>query len=252
MGQALDALPRPLRRWIKNAILSASARVGIISNASHFLFDIRRRLPNTSVSVIFDVGANRGQSIKEYLTEFPSARIFAFEPDPATFSLLPPEPRVVRNNIGLSRQAGRLRFDNRSPVSELHRIAVDQTNDALPIVEMTTLDEYCGDHGIEQINLLKIDTEGHDLDVLRGARKMLLNECIDIIICECALSDENHVHVPFSEIQKELEGFGYRFFGFFNQETPYIGCNEPHVTWANCAYISRSVRIENTVKLDGP
>jgi FkbM family methyltransferase len=248
MKRALAVLPTPIRRWVKNAVLTASYNIGIISNGSHFLFDIKRRLPNSNINVIFDVGANRGQSIKEYRTQFPRAEIVAFEPDPLTFSFLRPAPRMVLNNIGLSHRAGRLRFDNRSPVSELHRIAVDQTDDTLPVVEITTLDDYCDDHGIRHINLLKIDTEGHDLNVLRGARRMLRNENIDIIICECSLSYENNTHIQFAEIQKELESLGYKFFGLYNQETPHMARNEPHVAWANCAYVSQSIRIKNVIR----
>jgi FkbM family methyltransferase len=40
-------------------------------------------------------------------------------------------------------------------------------------VPLVTLDDYCAEHGIERVDLLKIDTEGHDLGVLRGAERML-------------------------------------------------------------------------------
>ena len=40
-------------------------------------------------------------------------------------------------------------------------------------VEVTTLDEFAVRHGIERIAFLKIDTEGFDVNVLRGARQLL-------------------------------------------------------------------------------
>ena len=40
-------------------------------------------------------------------------------------------------------------------------------------VRLSTLDEYCAEQGIEQIDLLKLDVEGHELAVLRGGQKMI-------------------------------------------------------------------------------
>ena len=48
-----------------------------------------------------------------------------------------------------------------------------ETTQRLPFVDVTTIDLFCAEHRIERINLLKIDTEGHDLDVIRGASNML-------------------------------------------------------------------------------
>ena len=48
-------------------------------------------------------------------------------------------------------------------------------------VELTTVDDYCAAHEISAINLLKIDTEGHDLLVMLGAQAMLDRRAISVL-----------------------------------------------------------------------
>jgi FkbM family methyltransferase len=52
-------------------------------------------------------------------------------------------------------------------------------------VESTTLDQYCEQKGIERVDLLKIDVEGLEERVLRGAER-LLNGAVDLVIMEVA------------------------------------------------------------------
>ena len=48
-------------------------------------------------------------------------------------------------------------------------------------VDTITIEAICDQHKINKINLLKIDTEGHDLAVLQGARRLVKDKVIDII-----------------------------------------------------------------------
>jgi FkbM family methyltransferase len=41
------------------------------------------------------------------------------------------------------------------------------------VVNVTTLDQFAAHHGVDLIHLLKIDTEGHELEVLKGASNLL-------------------------------------------------------------------------------
>ncbi|MBL7963116.1 MAG: FkbM family methyltransferase [Flavobacteriales bacterium] len=56
-------------------------------------------------------------------------------------------------------------------------------------VEVTTLDAHCAAYGIERILLLKIDVEGHELHVLRGARGLLQRGAIRFIQFEFGEAD---------------------------------------------------------------
>lgn len=51
-------------------------------------------------------------------------------------------------------------------------------------VKIISLDEYCKMRNIKHITLLKMDIEGHELDILRGATEMFANNAIDIVTFE--------------------------------------------------------------------
>ena len=246
----LDLLPFPFQRPLKRHILSLASNCSIVHHGTHFIFDVKTRLPKESVNIIFDVGANRGQSIDEYRMEFPEAQIVPFEPDPRTFKALqgshPPSDRLRLVNSGLSERLGKLRFDDRAPATEIHRIADDQSDTSLEQLDFTTLDAFCKEFQFDRIDLLKVDTEGHDLNVLRGAADMLARSRINILICECLMTARptRPVLVPFSQIHDAMGELGYVFFGLYYQEAPHNG-SRAQIAYANCAYISPAVAARN-------
>jgi FkbM family methyltransferase len=50
-------------------------------------------------------------------------------------------------------------------------------------VRIETIDGYCGERGIERIDLLKLDVEGHELDVLNGGVEMFRKSAIGMVTC---------------------------------------------------------------------
>ena len=71
-------------------------------------------------------------------------------------------------------------------LTSLGQMKDDKPNPSCKI-KLDTLDNYCKDNKIVHIHALKIDVEGFELDVLKGARNMLKNKAIDFIQFE--LSD---------------------------------------------------------------
>jgi FkbM family methyltransferase len=129
---------------------------------------------------VFDVGANLGRWTRAALKINPHLRVHCFEPSNATFeSLLANHfpAQVACNHFALGEHAGQAALytvDDCSGVNSLYRREVEGfRSDKTETVSVRTLDEYCSEHGIEQIDLLKIDVEGHELAVLRGSREML-------------------------------------------------------------------------------
>lgn len=128
--------------------------------------------------VVFDVGANRGdyaQLIRQFRS---SAEIHCFEPDKEVFDKIS-IAGVKKNNVALGDVVGSGTFYRNPDASELSSF-YDMSGDSrayasmLPIqVAITTLDNYCKDNYITHIDLLKIDVEGHELSVMKGAREML-------------------------------------------------------------------------------
>jgi FkbM family methyltransferase len=131
--------------------------------------------PNALLTV-FDVGANRGDWTAAICDLAPGASVHAFEPHPKLQGELRRRfgdiARVSIVPAALSDKEGtaQLHFDpHRSAVSSLHNTGVGLVAN----VQTLTGDAYCTRHGIDRIDLLKVDAEGHDLAVLRGFARML-------------------------------------------------------------------------------
>ena len=63
-------------------------------------------------------------------------------------------------------------------------------------VPLDTVDDYCDRVGIGHINIFKCDTQGYDLEVLRGARSMLVKKQIDLVYLELVLSRRKCAKIP--------------------------------------------------------
>lgn len=141
-------------------------------------------------NVVVDVGANLGRWSVQARGVWPSTDIHAFEPATAMYEqLVGATPahgaRCVHAACGAASGTATLYSVPGLPgLSSLHER--DLTTHALrmtpaEVVAVTTLDEYCEEQGIDRIDYLKIDTEGHELAVLQGARRMIENRGIAFI-----------------------------------------------------------------------
>ncbi len=136
---------------------------------------------------IVDVGANRGDYSELALrnTKAGDRRIYAFEPDPAVAAELvarfPNAEGLVVVTKALSDKPGKAPFykQERDRISSLHDASSKpQTHGPQVVkevveVELDSVDGFCAANGIDHIDILKVDTEGHDHLVLKGASRMI-------------------------------------------------------------------------------
>lgn len=143
---------------------------------------------------IFDVGANVGQyqnAIIESFKPHTNYIIHSFEPSFSTYQeLIKNKKENIHNwQIGLGDlREKKILFQNRinSPLSSLYK---KTRNDYYNLpnmnyseeIEITTLDQFCEQNGIKEIDFLKIDVEGHELFVLNGGINLLNQEKIKMI-----------------------------------------------------------------------
>lgn len=172
--------------------------------------------------VVIDVGANEGQTARRVLAEFPLATVYCFEPAPETFNALrrnvADDPRIHLEPVACGSRVGSVDFhvtDNHwcSSVlapSDLGKRFYGEWYRTKQIVKvpMTTLDTWMADRRVPRVDILKVDAQGYDLEVLRGATRMLASG-VKAINCECQFAPEYEGCATFSQIDQFLVSQGY-------------------------------------------
>jgi FkbM family methyltransferase len=196
------AINRPSGAWLGRAIydfalrcngiaITHAGRHGLTAAEEAFLLRHKAALQG---GVLVDVGANVGTYSRFLHRLAPRARILAFEPHPATFA------RLERNLRGLPAEAFALALGEQGGMLDLYdfaaadgstqaslsRAAVDLFSADIVAhrVGCARLDDVLRDAGVDRVALLKIDTEGHDLAVLRGAETAIRDRRIGLIQLE--------------------------------------------------------------------
>jgi FkbM family methyltransferase len=192
-----------MTKWIKKTIKGLLARSGYrltwCQAGVPTGLDLRGDLQiliHSENPVILDVGANRGQTIEMLCETFASPQIIAFEPAASVFGELQQEyGEKCRNlfNMALGTYDDVKEFINyeRSEFSSLHQLTPSALHELSEIkvrsveqVQVRSLDSLFAELGITEIDLLKIDTQGHDLDVLKGARMLFQQGVIKRVLVE--------------------------------------------------------------------
>ena len=171
-----------------------------------------RNLLKKKDPVVFDIGANCGFFTVRILDHWPDAKIYAFEPNQkliqdmrSMLDLNEIGEKVVCVQSAIGESVGRAVFyQNRSPISSsLVRAKVAKRRIVKQsYVDVTSLNQFVARHAVREIDLLKIDVEGSERDVLKGAANVLGNVFLLVI----------EVHPPFAtveEIQDTVKVHGF-------------------------------------------
>jgi FkbM family methyltransferase len=204
--------------------------------------DLVELLGRSHAKVLFDVGANRGQTSIQLAAILPEPNIFAFEPNPKMFA------ELERNIAGLDKvKAFQLAFGDEQGTVSLN-ICGDPLNTSVlkyareggtdRIVEkvevpMDTVDHFCAEHGIESIDLLKTDVQGYDLNVFKGAKRLFEKERVHAVFCEVIFQKMYEGECSFEEIYAYLKSYGFRLSGFYDvvREDAY------HIHWVDALFV---------------
>lgn len=187
---------------------------------------------STPPAVIMDVGANVGQSALRFASQFPQSTIYALEPFQAAFEALClnlksfPNVRPFRLAAG-SQNGPRSALRNEEVASQVnslvdHRQAMLADKGTAETIELVTLDDFCHQNGIASIDLLKTDTEGYDLEVLKGGTKLLDQGRIKAIICEVGVSGD-FCHTNLFEAAEFLKLYQLEAAGFYETDFLFDG-----------------------------
>ncbi len=181
--------------------------------------DLLRLTVSDPLRTIFDVGGNFGQTAVHLASAFPGSRVHTFEPVPSSFQRLQESvahrPAISCHHLAIGDRAGMFPIHVTEDAETNSFLANDNSTDHLD-VPMDTLDGFTAANRIEFIDLLKIDVEGYELPVLKGAENLLRRQAVRYIYAECVFSTDTELpHTSFFELHTVLEGFGFCFVNYY-------------------------------------
>ncbi len=214
-----------IRRLLLNAGWYVQRRKNLPSGIDWAL-DFQRRVKGLSPTMIFDVGANVGQTTSWLRSEFPLATIHAFEPIPSTFKTLSHNVRTLANvelhqiACGAETRSTQVQAIPNNLQNSLTTGIFDDHPDAQPVdVEVRTIDGICTDLKIDRIDILKMDTEGYDLAVIDGATEMIRSGRVSAVVSEVTFDSEDSLHTSFYDAANKLGEMKLIACGLYETET---------------------------------
>jgi hypothetical protein len=124
-----------------------------------------------------------------------------------------------------------------------NRIVADAGDVPVETIAVRTGDKVLAELNIPKISFMKIDTEGFDLETLKGFENALRNQSVDIFQVEVGMGPQNSLHVPFAAISDFAIKAGYWPFKLYNQAHEMKG--KPIARRADAIFISDTVASQN-------
>lgn len=232
---------RQLVKWLSQRFGYTCCATSSLPVGADLFLDLRR-LSIEPTGTIFDVGAHVGHTAAALCSVYPSARVYCFEPSPETFKTL------VQNCASKNVSAVNMAVGSCVGTEQMYAVKnshlnslVSQLNSSHPgssrvTVRVTTLDQFCEEHNVRHIDLLKSDTEGYELEVLKGATRLLTEKRIDAIYVECAVA-RFHRHVSATDLLEFLKTYGFRLYGLYEQHGAQ---NSDEHLWCNALFVAET------------
>ena len=187
--------------------------------------------------VVLDVGGNKGQSISFFLKLDKNTKIFSFEPTKSLYNHLLEKynsfPNITISNKGISSFSGKKRFyeNYMNLTSSFEKINYDSNylkfkSKILGLgvkkiikneydVDVVTLSSYIEKNISSNIDLVKLDVEGHEYECLKGLFDVPLNSNIELIQLEYHNDDMYQNSIPFDKIDNLLQINNFKLIGKF-------------------------------------
>jgi FkbM family methyltransferase len=176
---------------------------------------------------------------------FPDARIICFEPVASTFLILNGLVRRLRNvdchrtAFGSTIGEGLISLASDSTGCSLIGASESERTEHVPV---TTVDTFVEESGIKHIDLLKVDTEGYDLEVLRGTRLLLEEGRVKFVFVEVGFRRGERRLVPLADVLSYLEPMGYEIFGIYDQHLEWSG--RMRLRFANACFCKKGLMMK--------
>jgi FkbM family methyltransferase len=191
--------------------------------------------------VIFDVGANIGQTAIEYNKIFDNPKLYCFEPFANSFDILSETTRINSETksfkIAISNSTGKALLPSSDESQSYVRKEWVESLGSVS-VDTITLDDFTKQQNIDKINILKMDIQGSELKALQGGGGLLQNHQIDIIYTEVLFVNLYDGQCFFCDIQNFLQDFGYQLYGLYDLCYGNTLNRSGDLAWGDAIFIS--------------
>jgi FkbM family methyltransferase len=212
-------------------------------NGEAWLADVVGR----SASTFIDVGANVGEWAALFMNAMPNGTGVLIDASSQAVRAIAErfrnEPRINVIHAAVSDTPGEAEFFEESNSGKTSSLLRSFTNSTAhkKIVRVTTVDAEAKAHNVTQIDMLKIDAEGYDLHVLRGASGLLSQQAIGVVqfeynSCWADIGStlgaainllRSHQYDVYLLKSTGLVPVNYRYFGEFFEYSNFVGV-APH------------------------
>lgn len=196
-------------------------------------FEVKRKLLSEIKNpLIIDVGAYVGDITQSYRKIFPNSTIYCFEPFKESYSILKNrfqnDSKIITLNSVLSDKSETVRFYVNENLRTNSLLALDsETEKYWPasnlkhckegLVRSYSFDDFSQAENMDQVHLLKIDAQGAEFMILKGAFNALTRRKVKIIYLEVLLKPTYKQQAKFQDILGYLADLDYPLYGLYNQ-----------------------------------
>lgn len=240
-------------RKIKSLLRALIERAGYHVVAKSFFghdpfLDFKTMLAGRPAPLVIDAGGFIGEFCLALKEVAPAARIHSFEPDPDTYQRLLAGTRqlsaITAVNLALGSAHGEVEFhSNAGPATNSVLATAPDHHGFMPAADLvcqtrrrvpiTRLDDYARENNLGEIDLLKTDTQGYELEVLRGAEGLFAEGRVRAVYCEVMFQEFYTGQSYFHDIHGFLIRHGLRLAGLYAIGRGPAG----EMLWADALYL---------------
>jgi FkbM family methyltransferase len=191
--------------------------------------------------IIFDVGAHTGETIERFRKLYNKSIIHSFEPQVDSFQKLKKfsDDKTILNNFALGEKIEIKKFyinknDSTSGFYKFTDKMFADHNNYSKDIQIKTLDQYVEERNVENIDILKIDVQGYEDNVLKGAIKTLTNK-IKILELEIIFIDYYEKKSSFYNLEGIIKPLGFELYTI---SSPVLDESDDRLKWLDAIYIS--------------
>lgn len=204
-------------------------------------------------TVFFDIGANKGEYGFYAEKIINPKNIYLFEPEKRLHTQLKAifsKCNVL--NIALSNTIGKRQFkipiinnklDNCLSSLETDRVEENETNAIIYEVNTNTLDNFVNQTNISP-SLIKIDVEGHELSVIKGAENTINKNKPTLII---EIEQRHHANFDVNELFNNFKNLGYNCFYYSKQYAQLFSYEEKKYLTNDVSFFGTKNYINNYI-----